>query len=500
MARLSKATVLVLHLLIVLLLDQTSSFVKAFSRSIVRTQVSFRLSGSIPISLNSTNGTFSNEASTFGNGLGTQKRNLYIFQSINKQWQLSVADFKKYPWQYISIPIIAGLVGYVTNWLGVYMLFYPIDWVGVPIKRWAEQPLGLLGWQGVVPTKRFQMAKKMVDVTINQLITIQEMFSRLDPDDMAKILTSSLSSVVYGGLVPSGMLQTVMRRIASDMIKNIEKIVDIRRLVITGMTTDPRTLGLFFQKVGAAELKFLVNSGTYCGFALGLLQMIQWMVYPKGWTLPVGGALVGYVTNWIALKWIFEPLNPTKIGPFVFQGLFLTRQREVSNEFCSYITANVLNSKEVWKSIFDRSLPQFAELIRSNAAFLNNDQIKNIIGSLKRQLISDANADFHSLHKYINRQLNLRPTLIHRMNKLTPSQFEQVLHPIFQEDELTLIIAGGVLGAVAGLGQWWLASYLEKKAAKKKEKLPKEKCGHDKSRKEIEGKSLMAWKDWEGLL
>jgi hypothetical protein len=29
----------------------------------------------------------------------------------------------------------------------------------------------------------------------------------------------------------------------------------------------------------------------------------------------------------LALKWIFEPVNPTKIGPFIFQGLFLKRQK-----------------------------------------------------------------------------------------------------------------------------------------------------------------------------
>ena len=29
-------------------------------------------------------------------------------------------------------------------------------------------------------------------------------------------------------------------------------------------------------------------------------------------------------------------------------------------------------------------------------------------------------------------------------------EFERVLHPVFEQDELTLIIAGGVLGAIAG--------------------------------------------------
>jgi len=30
--------------------------------------------------------------------------------------------------------------------------------------------------------------------------------------------------------------------------------------------------------------------------------MVQWMLAPANWTLPAGGAVVGYITNWIALK------------------------------------------------------------------------------------------------------------------------------------------------------------------------------------------------------
>ena len=50
-----------------------------------------------------------------------------------------------------------------------------------------------------------------------------------------------------------------------------------------------------------------------------------------------------------------------------------------------------------------------------------------------------------------DKQLYLSPTHPHpttptraveKMNKMTPAEFEQVLHPIFQEDELTLILAG----------------------------------------------------------
>ena len=51
-------------------------------------------------------------------------------------------------------------------------------------------------------------------------------------------------------------------------------------------------------------------------------------------------------------------------------------------------------------------------------------------------------------HRYISRKDNLR--------KLTPAEFERVLHPVFEEDELTLVLVGAVLGGVVGWAQaWW---------------------------------------------
>lgn len=180
----------------------------------------------------------------------------------------------------------------------------------------------------------------------------------------------------------------------------------------------------------------------------------------------VGGAVVGYITNYIALKWIFEPLNPTKVGPFIIQGMFLTRQKEVSAEFSSYITDNVLTSQEVWKQILSgTSLEKFKIIIARNVPFMSGNTINAVVSNLQTQLLGTDGAS-HPLHFYTNRRLNLKATLINRMNRLTPTQFEQVLHPIFQEDELILIVAGGVLGAIAGGLQWWLNSYMDQRKAK----------------------------------
>lgn len=94
-------------------------------------------------------------------------------------------------------------------------------------------------------------------------------------------------------------------------------------------------LGKLFQIAGRKELTFLTDSGLWFGFLLGLLQLAIALLWDNPWTLSFGGLIVGLATNWLALKWIFEPVNPTPIvGNIVLQGLFLRRQKEVSAGTC----------------------------------------------------------------------------------------------------------------------------------------------------------------------
>ena len=41
--------------------------------------------------------------------------------------------------------------------------------------------------------------------------------------------------------------------------------------------------------------------------------MLLWLFYELPWTLAAGGAVVGYLTNLIALKLIFEPVEPLHV-------------------------------------------------------------------------------------------------------------------------------------------------------------------------------------------
>lgn len=120
----------------------------------------------------------------------------------------------------------------------------------------------------------------MVDVTITQLLSIPEVFSKLDPSNLAQIMTPTVKRAVFGGLLPSFIMRFFLRKTSKGIITDIENVSDIENLAISGLTDDPAVLGNFFQKIAAKELDFLVNSGLSFGFLLGILQTMQLMVFP----------------------------------------------------------------------------------------------------------------------------------------------------------------------------------------------------------------------------
>lgn len=311
------------------------------------------------------------------------------------------------------------------------------------------------------------MASRIFDVTVSKLISVSETFSLLSPSKLASLMaptvTPALPAWVRWG-VPRLLVRALLMRSASDLINNAEQLIDVRGIVVSQLTANPATLGAFFQTVAHAELKFLIDSGFGFGFLLGLLQMVQWILYPKDWTLVVGGCLVGLATNAIALKWIFEPLNPTRVGPFVLQGMFLKRQAEVSRDFCAYISDHVLTSLNVWKSITSGGSAAaggttLGAVVGRNVPLLSASAVTKVVDACREQIGSQHQ---HAVHVYSDLALGLKATLTERMNRLSPAEFEQVLHPVFQQDEITLIIAGGVLGALAGWLQVLFNKYWER--------------------------------------
>lgn len=389
-------------------------------------------------------------------------------------------------WQYLSIPVIAALIGWTTNSLAIKMTFFPLEFVGKP---------PLLGWQGIIPSKARKMAAISVDATISKIGTVREIFDQIDPKVLAthvvysaeprieeyvdeimlrehptfwENLPASARKMVYNRVRKS--MPRLVDNLVDDISDNIEDLLDIKGMVIDRLTRDKQLLNEIFLECGRAEFRFIVNSGLYLGFLFGLVQMAVWYVHQSWWVLPFFGLLVGWATNWIALNVIFRPLHAKKIGPFRIQGLFLKRQPEVTKSFCHIVTREILTVSNIIDAIMDGPEGHRAHsIVKKHIKPLVDEtagmgkaitqvalgptgfaMLKNQVGE---KAIEISHTTFHNPEFEIDRARAVESIMVERMTALSSEEFQDLLRPCFQEDEIKLILVGALLGFSAGVGQ-----------------------------------------------
>ena len=403
-------------------------------------------------------------------------------------FQEMLADFQQNFWLYVSIPFISGLIGYVTKVVAIQMMFAPLEFKGLKL-------FGLpLVWQGIVPRKAEKMASIAVELMTSKLIKPEEIFARLDPKRIAKEIEKPLLSAAeeitrevaqqyQPGLwegMPEFARQRLIKRvqakapeivehIMSEVQKNVTVYFDIKHMVVSNLTKDKRLLNEIFKKVGKQEFKFFSNVGFIFGFGIGIIQMACWIVtqgkYP--WMLPLFGGFVGFFSDWMALQMMFRPLYPKKILGYTWQGLFIKRQNEVAADYAALISKQLLTSRNMMEELFTGSkadkvielvsrhvkqeIDLQAGIVRPLVVYaIGGEKYQNLKADVAKRILAQLPDTMRYVESYAEDAMNIRQTLIERMQRLTPEEFEGMLRPAFKEDEWALIVVGAVLGFMVG--------------------------------------------------
>jgi uncharacterized membrane protein YheB (UPF0754 family) len=398
-------------------------------------------------------------------------------------------------WEYFLIPWIAGFVGYITNVLALWMTFWPLEFWGIPLFRLPNEPWGIIGWQGIIPTKAAKMASISFDLMTTRLLNIQEVFNRLDPvkfadamDDAILLLMDNVINEVANEYMPqawASMPQAVkddivvtadnesgafMAGFMKDMQTHVYDIVDIKEMCVDACVTNKHLIVKIFQECGDKEFDFIRISGFYFGFIFGLIQMMVWFFYSASWIMPVAGFLVGWATNWLALKVIFQPIVPIKFCGLSVQGIFLKRQNEVADIFARVICVEIMHVKAIWNAIFTGRLSKnFFAMLRAHTLVFTEKLVVEIeplavaaMGAetflrmkedIARKVMEKLPDVIDASYVYTQEAMDMETTIRNKMRELPAKEFESVLHPAFEEDEIQLIILGGILGAIVGFIQ-----------------------------------------------
>ena len=148
-------------------------------------------------------------------------------------------------------------------------------------------------------------------------------------------------------------------------------MLDLRSMVVNLALSNKDKVVKMFREVGAKEFTFIERSGIYFGFIFGLMQMVVFYFTDKHapssgiWLLPLFGFMVGYLTNWVALKVIFSPIEPKVVFGFKMHGVFMRRQVEVSAEFARLNSEHFCNAENLWTEMMHGTYKaEFEALVR----------------------------------------------------------------------------------------------------------------------------------------
>ncbi len=409
----------------------------------------------------------------------------------------------------ITIPFFTGAIGYLTNWTGVLMLFYPVRFAGfrVPglaavvqlMPRRIQQIPGVMrggfGWQGIIPSRAAKMGSIAVDKGIAKLGSPGEFYRQLEPDKIAEhILATARGDIrdvverimerehpeLWRDVPPrvreavharvQEQLPDVVRAVTDEIGDNVDQLLDIKLMVIRRIEERPELANRIFLEVGRRELRFIQNFGFFFGFLLGIPLVLLTEAIPHWWVLPIGGVAIGYVTNWVALWMIFEPVEPRKLGLLKLYGLFMRRQPEVAGVYAQIIADDIVTLRNIGNELLhgarsDRTRQMIETALRpavdrAAGPALARSAVRVAVGRREYDAIRDSlavEAVDYTMTPLADPQFNerqsakVRKLITDRMRELPPRDFQDLLRSAMREDEWLLLLHGAVLGFGAGL-------------------------------------------------
>merc|ERR1712070_999250 len=154
------------------------------------------------------------------------------------------------------------------------------------------------------------------------------------------------------------------------------------------------------------------------------------------------------------------------------QGVFLKRQKEASAELAKLVCSQIIDARailgymlstgssagidkvlEIYQTHIDRTVDQTVGVASSSIPMFVGEGIDGVKKDVIDISLEILPQHAREIEKYIDEVMCVEETLSLRLQRVPPEEFEQIMHPIFEDDEWILLVVGGFLGVIIGLMQ-----------------------------------------------
>jgi uncharacterized membrane protein YheB (UPF0754 family) len=184
--------------------------------------------------------------------------------------------------------------------------------------------------------------------------------------------------------------------------------------------------------------------------------------------VPAIGGLIGYVTNWLAVKMIFRPIKPRRFLGIRIQGLIGKRQKELARSIGNVVGNHLVEHKDVVRSlnkldfagiladVLDKGLePKVKELrgLPLIGGFLTEERVASLRDAIARSVMANKDQVLDAVEKGLAEGLDVPRLVEEKVAEFPVEKVEAMILEVSARELRAIEWLGGVLGALIGIGQ-----------------------------------------------
>lgn len=192
------------------------------------------------------------------------------------------------------------------------------------------------------------------------------------------------------------------------------------------------------------------------------------------WFIPFISAIIGWLTNFIAIRMLFRPHNPVNLGLFTLQGLIFKRKEILARRIAETVEVHLFNKEDITKSLNSDTSRDFSNLIGQKietfinerlfafnpmiAGFLNNELKEKIKEVLVSEIISLIPSIGQKMEDIVEKSIDIENIVYKKINDFDFAKLENIILSIASRELKAIELWGAVLGFCIGCFQVFLIS------------------------------------------
>lgn len=189
------------------------------------------------------------------------------------------------------------------------------------------------------------------------------------------------------------------------------------------------------------------------------------------------GAMIGWITNFIAIKMLFRPYEEVNLIFFKIQGLLPKRRNEIGNSIAEVVNNELVSVKDIISKISPEDIEENIGLIVDRilesrlkeeivknfpmaAFFLSDSMLEKIKHIIKQSILDHKEEMINVFAEYLENKVDIKSIIVEKVNGFSLEKIEEIIITLAKKELKHIEYIGAVLGGIIGLVQFAVVTFI----------------------------------------